>query len=79
MSNMRLKNYMNNIAFRNLNPNVPTDQNWMHSHIDYHNTILPVDDESTRSALSRISHIPRMSTFAIAFIINLCVAQLPID
>ena len=47
--------------------------------IEICNTRLPVQDEMTRRALSELCRIPRMSTFAIASLINYGVSLMPRD
>ncbi|MCA1961665.1 MAG: class I SAM-dependent methyltransferase [Desulfomonile sp.] len=47
--------------------------------LEYANTVIPDDGRGTRRALMKLCGIPRMSTLAVASIINQAVARMPGD
>ncbi|MDY6935470.1 MAG: class I SAM-dependent methyltransferase [Spirochaetota bacterium] len=80
---MDYKNYISKISFSLIEP---FDQGVFllpdhstYSMIDIKNTILPYEDDKMKAILSEICQMPRMSTFAIAAIVNKIVSNMPSD
>ena len=85
--------YINRISFKLLQPNVPVDEflksnDWVKqsitsvksaSDLEFFNTELPGDDGDSVKRLSELLNIPRMSSFAIAAIINKAVSLMRDD
>lgn len=82
------KEFMNGIGFRFLPPERKRPSGLrglslalrkVGVHIEVMNTQLPEDQEHYRRVLSPVCRVPRMSTFAVAAIINRIVRSLPED
>lgn len=65
------RDYVSGISFRSIKPNMPATP------IDeFYNTKLPEDDKQMKEILLQLFRIPKMSTLALAAIINKGVSQL---
>ena len=82
---MNYENYAKGISFRIMQPDSPlrstTRISWLTSiergyHFDLNNTILPDHHEEMKIRLAPILGIPRMSTFAVAALINEGVSRM---
>lgn len=74
---MNIEEYANNIKFKFVQPSTPLIQLSVREQIM--NTILPDKEEEYRNLFYELCNIPKMSTFALATIINKAVSELKED
>lgn len=83
---MEYLDYITGIDFRDIKPETPLQpqalMTWLQDtqkniFLDLDNTILPEEESLMKNRLKKICGIPRMSTFAVAAMINYGVSQMP--
>lgn len=88
-ANMSVEEYISRIKFRLVQPTGGDGLwNWLPALwfwtpvgrlFEEANTVLPEDEIGSKRLLAKLSNIPRLSTFAIAAIIDRCVREMPDD
>ncbi|GAA3408537.1 class I SAM-dependent methyltransferase [Paenibacillus hodogayensis] len=77
---MNNEQFVTGISFRFVQPQTPVPQEKLYGTdalLEFSNTTLPEDEERFRNAVNSIWKMPKMSSYAIASIINRTVSQLP--
>ncbi len=85
---MTYERFISQIAFRVIQPHLPLPRGshtvirWLRRAricLDVLNTVLPEDDAALKRALRSLCRMPRLSTFAVAAMINRAVAETAVD